>query len=397
MRRCRLTFAVGVVAVALGACGLTDDRFGSSTLPPIGPVTGGTLAAPGASIDPGAAPLIDTGPRSPKIVGEGCALTAPGATGAPASVTYSFATSLFELSADAETARCLMALPQDKVDQRPLWAPTGDRFLISPGVVMIDAKLGASGLQADATRAIWSAPDASLLVAVTDDGRLVRRPVDGSGKLANISFMKNTSAVVYHPGGAVLFAAGTARDGTAQIVLSEPAGKLFRPVVLLPAGAQVPEVAAAADGQSISFIEVSAVTSRVRALHLPELTLTTRIETSTPLSGLVHDGDVVAVRAGECSGSTSTRLSTGAATLDLNAAEPFVGRSTEPVGFVSGSLIVASRQTGCSGPADVWAVDPADVSVPTLLISGVTEVSVRPAPLPPVDLPADLKQEPAQG
>ena len=216
-------------------------------------------------------------------------------------------------------------------------------------------------------------------------------------KLANISFMKNTSAVAYHPGGAVLFAAGTARDGTAQIVLSEPSGKLFRPVVLLPAGAQVPEVAAAADGQSISFIEVSAVTSRVRALHLPELTLTTRIETSAPLSGLVHDGDVVAVRAGECSGSTSTRLSTGAATLDLNAAEPFVGRSTEPVGFVSGSLIVASRQTGCSGPADVWAVDPADVSVPTLLISGVTEVSVRPAPLPPVDLPADLKQEPAQG
>ncbi len=312
-------------------------------------------------------------------------------------MTYSFATSLFELSADAETARCLMALPQSAVDQRPLWAPTGDRFLVDSGTVMIDAKLAKSGLQADATRASWSAPDATLLVAITKDGRLVRRPVDGSQKLANISFLKDTSAVAYHPSGAVLFAAGTAKDGTAQVVLSEPTGKLFRPVVLLPPGVQVPELAAATDGQSISFIEVSPASTRVRVLHLPELGLTTRIETSASLSGLVHDGDVVAVRAGECGGSTSTRLSTGTTTLDLNAAEPFVGRSTEPVGFVSGSLIVASRQTGCTGPADVWAVDPADVSVPTLLISGVTEVSVRPAPLPPVDLPAHLKQEPAQG
>ena len=397
MRARGLSLGVALSAVvALAGCGLTDDGLGSGTLPPLGPATG-TLAGPGVTADPGVVPLIDTGPRSPRIVGDGCALTKPAGASAPATVTYLLGTSLFELSADAETAKCLMTMPESATTLLPLWAPTGDRFLLGPKTVMIGGKLAVSGLQADAVTASWSTPDGEFFAAITNDNRLVRRPVDGSKKLANISFLKHTTAVAYHPSGSVLFAAGTNKDGSVELALSEPAGKLFRPLVLLPDSAEVTEVVASADGQSIGFIETTANSTLVRVLTMPELTLSTRIEATTPVSRLVHDADVVAVRIGECSGSTSTRLSTESTTADLNAGEPFVGRSTEPIGFIAGSLIVASRQTGCTGPADVWAVDPADPSVPTLLISGVNEPSIRPSAPAHGDLPEGMKQEPVQG
>ncbi len=409
MRRVRLVSApsralatAGLVALvaagALGGCGIADERFGNDTLPPLRPQTAGTVAdAPGGSPGTGNTPLIDVGPRTPTIKGDGCRLTGPPPAGAPARITYSFGGSLFELSDDANTAVCLLSLPDKFAKVAPLWSPGGERFLLGAATLMADTKLGASGLNADTVAATWSTPDGEFIAGITKDGRLVRRPVDGSAKLANISFLKTTSAVVYHPSGSVLFAAGAPRRGDPVVMLSSTNGKLFRPLVNLPTGATVTELAASADGESISFVERLGGRDTVRILHFPDLALSTRLEAGTELGDLVQDGEVVAVRVGSCTAATSTRVYTGTSTVDLNAAEPFVGRSNQPVGFVSGQLIVASRSTGCTGPADVWSVDPADPTVPTLLISGVSEASVRPARATPVELPADMKQEPVSG
>ena len=382
---------VAVASLLVGGCGL-DDPFSSSTLPPMptNPAAGGV---PGdTSLTTGTDPLleIDTSPRTPRVVGDSCAFTDAPVPGSTDTVTYTFGGRLFELSDDATTATCLAPVTDKQVGTL-LWSPVGDRFLVGPNQVVVPDGVAKTGFASDGPMPVWSAPDGEFLFGAVD-GALVRRTT-GRTKKATVNLLDTVQAVAFYPGGAFILVAGTVKEGSTVLALSTPDGKLWRPLVMLPAGTAITDLAVNPEGTTVAFTSGPVV----RTVALPDLTISTRIQTEGDVRRLTVRGAVVAARVGDCAAQTSTRMFDGTTTVDLNAKVPFLGRSTEPVGFVGDRLIVLSRLRGCEGPADLWAVDPTGEQVPTLLVSAVERAAVRPAPLPPVEFPPGMPQQPAQG
>ena len=374
---------VGALVASLavgGGCTFRDD-FAESTLPPM-PVGAGSVAGTVATT---AVPdSIDLGPRAPAIVGEDCALTPPPSPEAVGRLTYTFQTRWYELRDDANSASCLRALR--KAERGALsWAPSGDRALLGPGLT-IDAanKVRRTGIPGAALTPQFSA-DGSLIVTL-EKGQLLRRPA-GSTKRTKVSFLAETTAFAVHPSGRVIAAAGTTADQRSVIAMASIDGQGARDLVNLAPGVVVSRLAWTPDGSTVVWVSAG-VSHQARTVHLPDLKVLNRLAGQAPMTDLVVGDDVIATSVGSCEQSMAVRISNPETTFDLTAFPPFGSMSTRPIGFLGDMLLIEARAKGCSGAADVWAVDPGDPSSPVLLVSAVDGAAVRPSPRPVEPPPA---------
>ena len=87
-------------------------------------------------------------------------------------------------------------------------------------------------------------------------------------------------------------------------------------------------------------------------------------------------------------GSTRTQIGGFAAPADQPAV--FATLSTEPVGWIdSDHLVLSVRNTGCTGPSDLWVWNIA-TSAATPLITGVDQAAIRSVLTSFGELPGDI-------
>ncbi len=374
--------ALPAVLLGLAGCGV-DDSFSTSTLPPIPNATTAATAADAAATDataPASGGQDASGPKVPRVTGDGCAFPSASATGSSDAVTYVLSGSLFQLGADASTATCLRTITI-AAGARISWSPAGDRFLAGPTQVIDRRGAHSTGFRADNTGVRWSADGADIFAPAVGDGTLLRRAKAQSNARQDISFLARTTAAVAHPSGTVLLAAGTSSAGGQVVAMADIDGKQPRNLLTFSSTVSLPELTVAPTGDAFAVLVIgqgATAGTSVRVVHLPGLDVTNALQFTGSAAMLTQSGNSVAVRVGDCAGRTSVRLYNGTAAIDLSAESPFTGRSTLPVGFVGDRLIVEARAKGCTGSADVWSVDPDDPGSAQLLVSGVDMAAVRP-------------------
>lgn len=381
---------VGVLGVFAAGC-VAPDTFSSSTLPPMPSVGVESPQGPG---DTTARPALDITPRSPEIVGDTCEIGAAPDLGTPPVITYVAGGSLFQLSADAASARCLAAIKSTDL-QPMLWSPFADRLLINPSALYDAAGRHKTNFAVEQKGIAWSM-DGTMLLAPAGDGSLNRRSVGVSNSRVRLGTIAVARAAVFHPDAATVVAGGENDNGRAVLAMSDVRGRNARELVRFGDGVKISAVNVSASGERIA-VGLGGTLNAVRIVELPTLDVRTVIEADVPIVAVMQLDDVVVAEVGSCAGSTSVRINNGSLTIDLNAGDPFVGRSNQPVGFLNGLLLVISRPSGCTAPGDLWAVNPIDPTIPELLVSGVENAALRAAPNFPAGLPEGIPAEPVDG
>lgn len=400
---CAVYVVVAATMLVVLGCAQADD-FARSTLPPL---TEEQLRGTTSTV----ADVLGTapGPRIPDIVGEGCVLGDPPATGA-ASVTYTIGASVFELGTDGATTTCVI----DNVLAPPgemRWTPGGSGVLLGSGTLR--NQFGSFGTQlADDAAVQWTYPRGEFLLSI-DDGKLRRRqPGSGTSPLT-LRTMSSTSAVAAHPDGEHLLVAGTRADGTGAIVLAALDGTGARAIVTVPdaspgsssptssdGGATVSEISVATSGDQYGFVVTAGARWVLFIGRFPDLTLGRILDSREPLEHLTQSpSGALAVRAGDCDAAVHTQVFAGERVVDLADAPAFVGRSVEPVGWWDATrLVLLVRDEGCEGVGDLWVADAVDLLSPMLLVSSVERAAIRRGPVsaPPADQGLAANPTPAE-
>jgi hypothetical protein len=219
----------------------------------------------------------------------------------------------------------------------------------------------ATGFDAADTGVSWSYPTGKALIAPdqADGGLTWHNSRNGNDQL-DVSFLARTDVAVYHPAGKHIIAAGVGLDGVPGLYLASNRGANARPLVTLEdPSTSITEIAVDPEGCFLSFVHDHGDVYHLHQLLLQGLSLINETTSTAPIGGLTQGVVVMdlAWREGDCDGVVQTKSYSGSGFL---VAEPgVVGRSVSPVGWLdSNNLVVAVRDRGCDGPAEVWVASP---------------------------------------
>jgi hypothetical protein len=360
-------FAVAAVGVA--GCSASDDAVSTGSVSvdaatstvagdPTGPDTTApptvvpdsiTLPIPASSTPaPSALPAVDAGD---------CAVGEP-----RAAITYVVDGQLLELSADELRATCLAELP-GPLSGSVSWSPGGDRVLLGADTVLDTNGVRSTGFTAGNTGVRWSYPTGKALIAPeSQNGSLVWRNSRNGGDQLDVTFLARTDVAVYHPAGKDIIAAGVGPDGVAGLYLASNRGADARVITTLDdPTTSINEIAVDPSGLQLYFVHDHGSVKHIHTLLMQGLLLGEMASSEQPLGGLtlgVDSSSFLAYREGDCAVIVATKIPDGAAGTALTA-PGLEGRSVSPVGWLDSSrLVVAVRDRGCDGPAEVWIVTP---------------------------------------
>ncbi|MEY2552678.1 MAG: hypothetical protein QOC57_538 [Ilumatobacteraceae bacterium] len=386
----RRSMGVSMIALTMVAVGCNVDARSTTpdTLAPLGtpsntapPTTATTLPA---TTD---LPVVAATSTSALPAGA-CVFSAP--LGTP-EVTFEVGTRLYSLNPNDGTTTCLTELTLDNVG--PLqWSPAGDRVLLNSVTVFDGTQALPSGYLSTNSRVSWSYPTGKALIApAVADNHLLWRTAGQPLTRTDISFLERTDVAAYHPAGRNIFAAGQAADGTAGLFIASNRGENPRLIARLdtPTTA-ITEIAPDASGTRVYFVhDHHDGTFHVHSLDLQGLALIDVTDAPEPIARLTTEPVVngpVAWRIGDCAALTRTQTVAG------DQPGVFATLSTEPVGFIdSNHLVLSVRNTGCTGPSDLWMWNIA-TSAATPLIAGVDQAAIRSVLTSFGELPGDINQ-----
>jgi len=274
------------------------------------------------------------------------------------SITYVVDGQLLELSSNGQSATCLADLT-GPLSGPVTWSPAGDRVLLGSGTVLDANGVRATGFDAANTGVSWSYPTGKALIAPdqADGGLTWHNSRDGNDQL-DISFLQRTDVAVYHPAGKHIFAAGVGLDGVPGLYLASNRGDDAEALVALDdPSTSITDIAVDSIG-FVYFVHDHGDVQHIHDLGFPWV-LSDSAESDQPLGALrpFTDGGVpvLAYREGDCAGIVTTKI---VDELDDGSAAPGLdGRSVSPIGWLDvGHLVVAVRDRGCDGPAEVWII-----------------------------------------
>jgi hypothetical protein len=235
----------------------------------------------------------------------------------------------------------------------------------------------------------WSFPTGKALIAPSvRDGSLVWRSSRNQNNRLDVSFLADTELAVYHPAGKDIIAFGTAADGVAGLFMASNRGENARPIATLDdPSTRITEIVPDNYGGLVLFVHDHGDMWEVHGLGLPDLGLFDLHHSDEPLGDLLRSpfGSRTVVRQGDCAGPTAiVDIGTGSTPLLLSGPNANVrlldqsldASSVRPLGFLDEDrLVVAVRDAGCDGPADVWVVNMSPNPSPDGL-AGLTAVQV---------------------
>jgi hypothetical protein len=336
------------------------------------------------------------------LLGTGCTTHLAGAANAcrldspPVSgeITYVEHDRLMAVNADGTDRRCL----SEGVGTAPRWDRSGQRALVGPTRTLRADGSSSTGYR-DTDQVVWS-PAGTSLLAVTGDGRLLKRPATG-GPAQDMTFLNRYDTAVYHPSGRAIVAVG---DGDSEagygIYLADTTGALQ---------------ATLADGETTHHIDALAWTSDGQLvftaehpnrwdLHRLDLTtgqLTTLASTLSPdepITDVVTSpfpGGGIAWREGRCAADGPppvTKMVLAGQPIRL----PATLASAVPIGWLPDDGLVFLHESSCTTrptPTSAGDVYVFRSGISTTVASGATGATVRAALPPPPLLPASIPSD----
>ncbi len=374
-RQIRRRAAAGVLVVASIAAGCSSADDGAVTTATAAPAAATSLA-PDTTTDASAAttsvapsptvattvattvaPTVATTTTIGVPVASGpCAFTAPGT-----SITYVLDGRLYELAADELEATCLAEL-SGPVSGPVTWSPAGDQVLLGSDLVMDANEIRETGYLAENSGVRWSYPSGKALIApAVKDGALLWRSSANENNRIDVSFLAHTDVAAYHPAGKNILAAGMGFDGVAGVYLASNRGENARVVATLDdPSTSITEIVVDVSGVTTYFVHDHNDMRHIHQLSLEGLQLIDVATSDDQVGRLTLGtfyGSRLAYREGDCSGVVRTELANGLSG-DVMSSPELENRSVTPVGWLDYErLIVAVRDTGCEGPAEVWLMN----------------------------------------
>jgi hypothetical protein len=209
----------------------------------------------------------------------------------------------------------------------------------------------------------WSYPTGKALIGSDlQSGDLVwRNSRDGNDQL-DISFLARTDVAAYHPAGKNIVAAGVGVDGVTGLYLATNRGADSRVITTLDdPSTSISDIAVDSSGLVVFFVHDHGDVKHIHRLFLQGLELADDATSTDPIGALTLGVDpysFLAYREGDCNGVVQTKLAIGGTGTPMTA-PGLAGRSVSPVGWLDlQRLVVAVRDSGCDGPAEVWIVTP---------------------------------------
>jgi hypothetical protein len=316
-----------------------------------------------------------------------CRLDPPSASG---EITFVQGRRLMAIGSDGQDSHCLVSRPgTDGVLQ---WAPTGDRGLLGT-TEMLGGASRTAGRFPGAREVAWS-PTGRSLLAVSADGRLFKRPVDG-GAPKEVTFLNRHDSALYHPGGRAIVSVGDGGNGYG-IYLADATGKLLVALAAAETAHHLGPLAWRASGDLV-FAAEHEDRWDLHELHLATGALQTLASTAGPADRIdtvvasPFPDSGVAWREADCTASrTAARvLSTGGTPLPAEVA------AARPAAWLpDGPLILSQADRPCTA---VHATDATTYSFKdgratrVASVSGVpaVRVAVPPGPALPSTIPSD--------
>ncbi len=273
------------------------------------------------------------------------------------------------------TASCLV--PSARVPWR--WGPAADRAISGEQLITEATGPGVRTYAGLPTTASFTRPTGTSVIAVTDDGRLVKTKVD-TGAETDISFLTRHDAVVYYPSGTHVITSGRGPYGMGGIWLATNQGTEAQ-LLASAEGVVITNLHISEDGASLVFVaDHGDVTHVHRALLAGAEILTgedeaqaeTLVETTGDVASLVLTrwGEV-AVAYGDCGAGYDVY----AEGLREDQVERMI-----PIAYLGQLVLMADIGDACSPddrPYDLYVVQQFEDTAPVLLVSQVSEVDIR--------------------
>jgi hypothetical protein len=325
------------------------------------------------------------------------AATGPCRTGtvpAGGEITYVRHGRLWGVTPDGSGRRCLAG----DVAAPAAWDAAGEKAVIAGDRVLQDNGQSPTGFGAGA-RVVLS-PAGTSLVAVTVDGRLVKRPAAG-GPETDMTVLDRYDSVVYHPGGQAIVAVG---DGDSDqgygIYLADSTGAVQATLAAAETTRDIGSLAWTHDG-ALLFVARHADRTDLHRLDLASGELTTLASTAgadQPITDVVTspfpDGGV-SWRQGRCGAGPG--LATRLTIAGEPVAVPDSLSSAAPVGWLPGAALVLVRDNDPCRPdrsrpagGDVYVLRAGQVTRVAQAVAGASVRVAHPVPPPlPENVPSD--------
>jgi hypothetical protein len=321
-----------------------------------------------------------------------CAFTAPAAMG---EITW-VRNGQLQALADGGQPICLLDGATTEAAVIPVaWSSDASRALIDPSRVGDAKGFHETRFDPSDPAVSLSGPSAQAAISVDPVNRRLLWHSLSTGEERDISFLATTDLAVYHPSGKRIVAVGTNAFGMYGIWLATNRGE--NPILITsiddPA-VPATNLSFSADGTTLFFVHGFVHGLFVPTLELGEYGTADRHEDHLTVSKI---DNARAWTFGPCDSTGSVVMSTNLLpdVVDVRTIEgsPFAGTATtlQPIGWLSGyRLVLAARESGCAGPADVWIWSPVDgfVHVGHDLVAP----SVRIPRGPFMDLPETIEQ-----
>jgi len=253
---------------------------------------------------------------------------------------------------------CLAELP-GPLSGALTWSPGGDQVLLGSDTVMDATETRETGYLAENLGVRWSYPSGKALIApAVKDGALLWRSSADENNRIDISFLAHTDVAAYHPAGKNIIAAGMGLDGVAGLYVASNRGENARANATLDdPTTSISEIVVDSNGVVAYFLHDHGDLRHIHSLSLQGLQLVDVATTDQQIGQLTlgaNQYSSLAYREGDCSGVVQTKVANGADGITMSSAD-LEGRSVTPVGWLDFErLVVAVRDTGCTGPAEVW-------------------------------------------
>ncbi len=360
--------APGTSVAPATAAGASPTTSGSPSTPPPAIVTTTTTAAASVKRDPGP-----------------CALGTPSAG---TEVTFLRAGELVGISeiGGQLMERCLVKL--EAGDTGPVrWGPQGDRVLFGNRTFILNDTRNETGFSGTDV-VTWSAPKGTALLRLDPTTKKVSKRNNLDNAAITSFDVAEANDALYHPAGkAVVFVGRLTRESPYGIWLMSNEGERPQIITVGEDAKRIRLLGWSAGGSLLDFwAEHFDGTTHVHHLRLPGLVIEDYGDgTSTNLADVQRNHSRALV-TGTCEDrSLSVRLNG----LFGRDAWPLKQRDVRVLSVDDDHQIVtmATRDTTCAGPEDIWRWDPVS---PTLVARGVTGVSVREIAPPPNELPDDI-------
>jgi hypothetical protein len=274
---------------------------------------------------------------------------------------------------------------------RVIWGPAGDRVLLGNELLLGPAPPRALGFTNKSRVMGFSTPTGTQVLAIGQKAGLTKWPVAG-GTPKVIAFVDNAETATYHPAGRDITAVGSRLGDPYGIYLATNTGQDGRRLVNGEDAKKVTDLAYSHDGTVLYFVGQHDDGYHLHAYEMAAGKVDTLLAGKDPVGDVVvspfASPPPIAFRTGSCDERVVTRVHS-ATSANTPVGGTLASRSTVPVGYLGdGTLVVAARASGCTGPADLWAwKDGRAARIAEDVSVAAVRVIQPPPPPPPGNLP----------